>query len=234
MLHWTSGFIKSFISLVSIMFFINHFAYLSVGRFDYQYNMKANILTGIVIMLRFSSFRVYEKICCSQDFRDRKKYFEFAKMQINRYSLSWELHIYMITHHSFDCPEADKFSKSFRYFTGIATGIGWVIWYAMQRKKHSYAWKILLFQFLVAISLLLEVNDFPPLFWVLDAHALWHLSTVLPTVLLYRYFKLHCKSISLCLVVCDNCVCFCSFIQLSHKWHAISSPRKNRCRFNRW
>lgn len=28
------------------MFFINHFAYLSVGQFDYQYNMKANISTG--------------------------------------------------------------------------------------------------------------------------------------------------------------------------------------------
>lgn len=77
--------------------------------------------------------------------------------------------------------------KHFKYFTGIATGIGWVIWYAMQRNKHPYAWKILLFEILVAISLLLEVNDFPPLFWVLDAHALWHLSTVLPTVLLYRY-----------------------------------------------
>lgn len=74
------------------------------------------------------------------------------------------------------------------HYTGIATGIGWVIWYAMQRSKHPYAWKILLFQFLVAISLLLEVNDFPPLFWVFDAHALWHLSTVLPTVLLYRYY----------------------------------------------
>lgn len=71
-------------------------------------------------------------------------------------------------------------------FLGIATGIGWVIWYFLQRKRKSYAWKMLLFQVLIAISLLLEVNDFPPLFWVLDAHALWHLSTVLPTVLLYR------------------------------------------------
>lgn len=48
----------------------------------------------------------------------------------------------------------------------------------------------MLFQVLVGISLLLEVNDFPPLLWVLDAHALWHLSTVLPTVLLYRYCML--------------------------------------------
>ncbi|XP_031640517.1 post-GPI attachment to proteins factor 3 [Contarinia nasturtii] len=115
MVHWSKIWVKSLISLGSILFFLNHFSYLSVGRFDYQYNMKANILTGIL------------------------------------------------------------------------TGIGWVIWYLLQRKKRPYSWKILLFQFLVAISLLLEVNDFPPLFWVFDAHALWHLSTVLPTILLYSF-----------------------------------------------
>lgn len=115
MLHWTSKKVKAFISLIVFVFFVNHFAYLSVGRFDYAYNMKANIVTG------------------------------------------------------------------------IATGIGWIGWYVMQRKRKPYAWKILLFQMLVGISLLLELNDFPPLFWVLDAHSLWHLSTVLPTVLLYRW-----------------------------------------------
>lgn len=78
----------------------------------------------------------------------------------------------------------------FRHFEGITTGVGWIIWYLSQRKKRPYSWKIMLFQVLVGISLLLEVNDFPPLLWVLDAHALWHLSTVLPTVLLYRYCML--------------------------------------------
>lgn len=114
MLHWTSKKVKTVISLTLFIFFVNHFAYLSVGRFDYAYNMKANVLTG------------------------------------------------------------------------IATGVGWIGWYVMQRRRKPYAWKILLFQILVGISLLLELNDFPPLFWVLDAHSLWHLSTVLPSVLLYR------------------------------------------------
>lgn len=47
MVHWSSSWVKSSISLVSAMFFINHFVYLSIGRFDYQYNMKTNILTGM-------------------------------------------------------------------------------------------------------------------------------------------------------------------------------------------
>lgn len=46
MLHWTSNKVKVLISLVSFVFFLNHFSYLAIGRFDYNYNMKANILTG--------------------------------------------------------------------------------------------------------------------------------------------------------------------------------------------
>lgn len=70
--------------------------------------------------------------------------------------------------------------------TGVISGIGWIIWYMFQRKKRSYAWKILVFQLLAACSLLLELNDFPPIFWTFDAHSLWHLSTVPLTFLLYR------------------------------------------------
>lgn len=59
MLHWSSGWVKAFISLVSAMFFINHFAYLSVGRFDYQYNMKANILTGKINQMNYMAIMTY-------------------------------------------------------------------------------------------------------------------------------------------------------------------------------
>lgn len=38
---------KILLTISSLMFFINHFAYLAVGRFDYNYNMKANIITGM-------------------------------------------------------------------------------------------------------------------------------------------------------------------------------------------
>lgn len=38
---------------------------------------------------------------------------------------------------------------------------------------------------LQALSLL-ELLDFPPLFWVLDAHALWHVSTIPVHTLFFR------------------------------------------------
>jgi hypothetical protein len=33
----------------------------------------------------------------------------------------------------------------------------------------------------------LELFDFPPIWGMVDAHALWHLGTVVPTIAWYRY-----------------------------------------------
>ncbi|KAK2109230.1 Post-GPI attachment to proteins factor 3 [Saguinus oedipus] len=36
---------------------------------------------------------------------------------------------------------------------------------------------------------LLELLDFPPLFWVLDAHAIWHISTIPVRVLFFSFLE---------------------------------------------
>jgi hypothetical protein len=38
------------ITLLCVLFFINHFIYLSYNTFDYSYNMKVNIITGVIIL----------------------------------------------------------------------------------------------------------------------------------------------------------------------------------------
>ncbi|GMM52790.1 Per1 protein [Starmerella bacillaris] len=43
---------------------------------------------------------------------------------------------------------------------------------------------------LATLGLLFELNDFPPLMRLLDAHSLWHASTVIPSALFYKWVKL--------------------------------------------
>ncbi|KAL1399798.1 hypothetical protein pipiens_007947 [Culex pipiens pipiens] len=123
MIHRQSKYLKGLFSLACIVFFVNHFSYLSVGRFDYAYNMKANIVTGM---------------------------------------------------------------------TGAA---GWIFWCLLQRRKRRYVWKCFLFVVLATSSLLLEINDFPPILWTFDAHSIWHLVTAPLTVLFYSFIIDDCRSL---------------------------------------
>lgn len=129
MLHKSSNYTKAAVTLMGMFYFLKHFAYLSVGRFDYQYNMKANILTGL----------------CST--------------------------------------------------------IIWISWYFVNRHRKIYSKKILVFNVLAGVFLLLELTDFPPLFWVFDAHSLWHLSTVPLTHLFYRWVRFGCNEF--CVFLCS-------------------------------
>jgi hypothetical protein len=47
MAHTKSRKLIGFITLMCCLFFMNHFAYLTVEGFDYSYNMHVNIVTGI-------------------------------------------------------------------------------------------------------------------------------------------------------------------------------------------
>lgn len=74
---------------------------------------------------------------------------------------------------------------------GAAAGLLWIlfsIWhYYKHREDGHYVWRITLFTLLSAASLALEVFDFPPLYGVMDAHALWHLSTAPLPLLFYGF-----------------------------------------------
>jgi post-GPI attachment to proteins factor 3 len=64
-------------------------------------------------------------------------------------------------------------------------GVLWVGWAAVRRPPH--AWRALLTVAVLSAAMALELLDFAPLGWVLDAHALWHAATV-PTMLLWYRF----------------------------------------------
>jgi hypothetical protein len=71
--------------------------------------------------------------------------------------------------------------------SGIANAMGWFIWCFYYRKSQPYVWRCALFVLLVGVCMIFEVLDFPPLLWIMDAHALWHLATAGLPFLFYRY-----------------------------------------------
>ncbi|XP_022227796.1 post-GPI attachment to proteins factor 3 [Drosophila obscura] len=123
MLHRYSLFLRGVITLAIVSYYINYFAYLSVGKFNYSFNMKVNIATGVL------------------------------------------------------------------------SAVGWFIWCHRVRTRRPYFKRILRFYVLFALAMSLELLDFPPICWILDAHALWHFATV-PLVSLYYDFMIEdCRTL---------------------------------------
>lgn len=70
---------------------------------------------------------------------------------------------------------------------GTITALCWFGWCSWNRLRQPYVWKCAVYVALTGLSLLLEVIDRPPFLWIVDSHALWHLSSVPLTMLFYRY-----------------------------------------------
>ena len=100
-----------------VALYLAHVAYLTIWRWDYTYNMAANVAVGVVQNLLWSGFSIYQ----------------YRKLQKT-----------------------------------------WTVWPGM-----IVAWLIM--------AMSLELFDFPPFWGMIDAHSLWHLGTVIPTVWWYRY-----------------------------------------------
>nr|CAH0107193.1 unnamed protein product [Daphnia galeata] len=90
-----------------------------------------------------------------------------------------------------------KMDYGYNMLINIAFGavniIGWSIWCLKYYKKRPYVKQCAAFIGLVAFTTLLEVLDFPPLFWVFDAHALWHLSTSPLAIFWYKFLIDDCN-----------------------------------------
>ncbi|XP_008548871.1 post-GPI attachment to proteins factor 3 isoform X1 [Microplitis demolitor] len=75
---------------------------------------------------------------------------------------------------------------------GFLTFLITVIWWYRNSSKLTHSYLIGWFTILTVAVTLLEVADFPPIFWTLDAHALWHASTAPLVYLLYKFMISDC------------------------------------------
>ena len=65
----------------------------------------------------------------------------------------------------------------------------WLVWALGSKSGRSHPGRTYLLAFMVClnVAMLLEILDFPPLWKILDAHALWHAATAPLTMLWYRF-----------------------------------------------
>ena len=69
---------------------------------------------------------------------------------------------------------------------GVLNSVCWFAWCVRVRRVQPYVWKVMVATMCLNVLILLEVFDFPPILWILDAHALWHAGTVPVSILWYR------------------------------------------------
>lgn len=90
-----------------------------------------------------------------------------------------------------------KFDYDYNMKIAISVGLfnvfGWIVWSAMNYSRQPYVWKCAATVILLNILLGLEVGDFPPLWFIFDAHSLWHFGTIPIPVLWYSFVIDDCQ-----------------------------------------
>lgn len=92
-------------------------------------------------------------------------------------------HIWYLTTRSFDY----GYNMKVNIIVGVLNGFGWLVWACTRWTHRKYIKWCMCTMLWVGASMTLELGDFPPLFWMFDAHALWHFSTAVLPFFWYRF-----------------------------------------------
>ncbi|KAG5446105.1 Post-GPI attachment to proteins factor 3, variant 2 [Clonorchis sinensis] len=90
-----------------------------------------------------------------------------------------------------------EFNYTYNMMFGVTFGLinccGWLLWSLFcDRKQQAYVLNCRVSILCLMISMSLELWDFPPIGWFLDAHALWHASSIVVAVTWYRFVRADC------------------------------------------
>ncbi|GAB5580999.1 post-GPI attachment to proteins factor 3 [Prionailurus iriomotensis] len=72
---------------------------------------------------------------------------------------------------------------------GLVNVVWWLAWCLRNQRRLPHVRKCMVVVLLLQGLSLLELLDFPPFFWVLDAHAIWHISTIPVHVLFFSFLE---------------------------------------------
>lgn len=71
-------------------------------------------------------------------------------------------------------------------FVGGITSIVWFAWCVKKQKELPHTHYLMHFLLGLWATMLFEILDFEPIYWIFDAHAIWHCTTIPLPYLLFR------------------------------------------------
>ena len=79
------------------------------------------------------------------------------------------------------------YNMKFMICIGALNVLSWLLWCGLYQKERKHVWKCAVTMGGTGVLALLELLDFPPVWWIFDGHSLWHLGTA-PLSLLWFSF----------------------------------------------
>ncbi|CAF1553693.1 unnamed protein product [Rotaria magnacalcarata] len=122
--------------------------------------------------------------CCIIRVGYRTKYMRLAKFATLSIFSFFLYHTYYLLFIKMDF----GYNMKVNIVTGLLNVICWLLWSVVNFLAGKlYAWRCALSVALTMAFVALELADFPPIFWLIDAHSLWHFSTMFLPILWYRF-----------------------------------------------
>ncbi|CAF0880636.1 unnamed protein product [Brachionus calyciflorus] len=90
------------------------------------------------------------------------------------------------------------YNMSMNILVGLLNSFFWLAWCAWRYFKENvkYVWKCAFSIILFDVLIVFEVFDFRPLWWSIDSHAMWHLSTIVLPYFWYNFIIDDCIYLS--------------------------------------
>jgi hypothetical protein len=122
--------------------------------------------------------------CCIIRVGYRTKYMPFANLATVFLLTFFLYHAYYLLFIQMDF----GYNMMVNIIVGLVNVICWLIWSLVKFSAgRNYVWRCALSVVLTMIFVALELADFAPLWWTIDAHSLWHFSTIILPFFWYRF-----------------------------------------------
>ncbi|KAK6618349.1 hypothetical protein RUM44_002801 [Polyplax serrata] len=121
----------------------------------------------------------------------------YTNTNLNLKTLFWSLfcgsiglnHLTYLWLYNFDY----SYNMKLSCLLGGLTAVAWIFWSCLHFQKQYFVWKIGVFGLLVFATAFLELMDFPPILWMIDAHSLWHGSSIIVNIFFFLFVIDDCQ-----------------------------------------